>query len=604
MRWNWKQAVGSMVAVLVGCGSPGTPDAAVQDGGLAYDARSLGDAGSEPCTTRGMTETLSCGMCGTQTRFCTSAMTWEYSDCTGEHGVCEAGTTMDVACGPGGTVSSRCNDQCVYVADGECSTPLWSCGTPLVAESREGMVSVSSDTSAGAPGPLDLGATCGPPIADAATRPAQVVVSYVVPGTGSRVVSFTTANDATPTNFDTLIQVRRDCMAVPTVREGSCFDDGVPPSTPPLPTPDFRTVGSLVAMGGETLFFVVTGFGMVPPMSMTNVNEGPFQLDISVSDPTVPTLTAASLRSVIDGVATMVELSVTGADAGADVQGAWVTLLDGTGAAIDRNMDGMVDRLDDVSVGLGVNGMATFDTTATDFVLGDAITATSATRARVRLYDLAGSESTALTVDIVSARRVGYGEVCDDMNVCATSLVCTTGTCRATPETIAACAAATTLSLTGTPASATVTAMLAAGPSVVARPMGFGCAASGAPTLYDLTVPAGAFDLIASTVNDGTVGTLDTAIFIVAECENPTVAPDPPCADDDGTEHRARLVVQNIAAGSYTLGVSTFAPLVDPTTAQLDVTLRPVLATGATCDPMEIANRCAAGPCPAGGTCP
>ncbi len=54
---------------------------------------------------RGMSETLQCGMCGTQTRFCTSAMLWEYSDCTGEHGVCDPGTTMDVACGVGGTVS-------------------------------------------------------------------------------------------------------------------------------------------------------------------------------------------------------------------------------------------------------------------------------------------------------------------------------------------------------------------------------------------------------------------------------------------------------------------------------------------------------------------
>ena len=288
MRSGWRMTVVPAVGMFVAAcgGTAPMPDAA----SVEQDAASVDDAaGGDPCTTRGASETLGCGMCGTQTRFCTSSMVWEYSECTDEHGVCEAGTTMDAPCGPGGTVSARCNDECVFVADGECSTPLWSCETPLEAESREGTVSVSSDTSAGGPGPLDLGMTCGSLMVDPMMRPPQLVVSYVVPGTGPRIVTLSTANAATLANFDTVVQVRRECMTAPTVREGTCFDDGAPPVTPPPPVVDYRTQGRLPAMGGETLYFVVTGFATT--MSMTHVAEGPFRLDITVSDPTVPTLT-------------------------------------------------------------------------------------------------------------------------------------------------------------------------------------------------------------------------------------------------------------------------------------------------------------------------
>ncbi len=560
----------------------------------------------EPCMVRGMSETLQCGMCGTQTRFCTSAMVWEYSECTGEHGVCEAGTTMDVPCGAGGTVTSRCNDACVYVATGLCSAPLWSCAMPLVAPSREGTVSVSSDTSAGGPGPLDLGMTCGIATADPLMRPAQVVVSYLVPGTGMRTVRFTTGTDATPANFDTLIQVRRGmCATAPTVREGSCFDDGLPPSTPPA-VAEYRTLGTLVATGGETLYFVVTGLGSRPTMSMTHINEGPFQLDITVGDVTPPTLTAATVETVMDAMTNTARVSVTGGDTSGDATGVAVTLLNAGGMALDTNGDMTVTAADDIRVTFdppGVTGMMTFMATATDsFTLLNAITSTMATRARVRITDAVGAESAPLTVDITGVRQVGYGAACDMTRVCGPTLTCTGGFCAASAATIAACAAATPVALSGAPATASVSGMLPMGPAVLPRPAM--CGGTGNHVLYTVTVPAGAFDLVASTVNARTAATLDTVVYALSTCANPAGGPAGACVDDAMGERRANLVVQNIAAGTYTVVVAAYGSLAAPEPFGLDVTLRPVLATGATCDPMGVMNRCSAGACPMGGTCP
>lgn len=627
MRATWKPPMAFGVVWTAACGGPvSEPDAAVTSmidaasGPDAFTAREddaftapgpdafmeLVDAASspdafagEPCATRGASETVVCGMCGTQTRFCTSALLWEYSDCDGEHGVCEAGTTMDVACGPGGTVTSRCTDECVFEAMGECSSALWSCAMPLDAESREGTVSVSSDTSAGGAGPLDLGMTCGPAITDPAMRPAQVVVRYVVPGVGMRLLRFTTANGATPGNFDTLIQLRRDCMAVPTVREGSCFDDGVPPATPPPMVSEYRTLGNATVTGGETLYFIVTGYGSNPPTSMTHVVEGPFQLDITVGDPTPPSITSASLETRTGASGSTAVLSVTGTDTSTDVLGARVTLLGAGDAPLDRNGSGMVDATDDITVTLPGITTSPFTTMEEDTFLYDEIVRLGSSRARVRLYDAVGSESSTIAIDITGTREVSYGDPCDAMNVCVTGLECTASVCAETAETRAACTAATTLTLSGTPATTRVTGTLAMGASTVPRP----CAGAGVQTFYRVTVPAGAFDLVASTINPGTAMTLDTVVYALSNCGDVTSGPPGACADDALGERRANLVVQDIAAGTYTIAVSAYSALAAAEPYALDVTLRPVLMAGAMCDPTGVANRCAGSVCSAAGMC-
>jgi len=79
------------------------------------------DAGPEPCDEPGESETLACGACGEQVRFCTEGGVWEYGPCEDESGVCVPGETDTVACGDCGTQASECSDTCEWEPVGECS---------------------------------------------------------------------------------------------------------------------------------------------------------------------------------------------------------------------------------------------------------------------------------------------------------------------------------------------------------------------------------------------------------------------------------------------------------------------------------------------------
>lgn len=87
------------------------------------------DAGPppEPCTTPGETGTVACGMCGTQTRFCTMARVWEYAPCMGETGECVAGSADSVSCGMCGTQARRCNATCSWELFGACTGESGEC---------------------------------------------------------------------------------------------------------------------------------------------------------------------------------------------------------------------------------------------------------------------------------------------------------------------------------------------------------------------------------------------------------------------------------------------------------------------------------------------
>lgn len=81
----------------------------------------------EPCERPGVSEDLSCGMCGSRSRFCTSARVWEYGPCEGERGVCMAGTLGDMPCGRCGTAPARCTDRCVWEVSGACDGERGDC---------------------------------------------------------------------------------------------------------------------------------------------------------------------------------------------------------------------------------------------------------------------------------------------------------------------------------------------------------------------------------------------------------------------------------------------------------------------------------------------
>ncbi|MDQ3035231.1 MAG: hypothetical protein M3Y87_22685 [Myxococcota bacterium] len=138
---------------------------------------------ADSCPTPGVIDATSCGMCGTQERFCNASRVWEYGACMGE-GVCMPGTTSTTACGMCGTQATRCTDACTYVASGTCG--------------GEGVCTPGARqrTSAGCPAGqtrvLECGATCGfSTVVEpcSATRP--VDVTLLLDTTGSNQGSLT-----------------------------------------------------------------------------------------------------------------------------------------------------------------------------------------------------------------------------------------------------------------------------------------------------------------------------------------------------------------------------------------------------------------------------
>ncbi|MEM9072940.1 MAG: hypothetical protein AAGE52_30815 [Myxococcota bacterium] len=97
-----------------GGGADGSVDGARPDGG------GVDSAMDEECDEPGRSETVACGACGEQIRFCTASEIWEYGPCGDEMGVCTPGETEMMACGNCGQSLSRCNASCEWEADGSC----------------------------------------------------------------------------------------------------------------------------------------------------------------------------------------------------------------------------------------------------------------------------------------------------------------------------------------------------------------------------------------------------------------------------------------------------------------------------------------------------
>lgn len=111
----------------------------------------------EPCEETGLSEVLTCGLCGEQTRECSERGNWTYGECVAD-GVCIPGETESRPCGMCGTVVSTCSSACTWEEAGECDAE-GECApgetTPAEAgecEAEERGVRVCSDECAfGAP---------------------------------------------------------------------------------------------------------------------------------------------------------------------------------------------------------------------------------------------------------------------------------------------------------------------------------------------------------------------------------------------------------------------------------------------------------------------
>jgi hypothetical protein len=463
---------------------------------------------------------------------------------------------------------------------------LATCAAPRTVTLTAGAPSVvMGDMSRGVPGPIDLGEDCfGGPEVMPADRLPQDVVAVTIPGSGMVNVAFDLTSDSAQAG---LVQVRSTCATVPSPLH-TCFTNGTAMGA--------ANSGAFVAMGGSTVFLVVS----TQPAST-------YELTIqTVATNAAPTLTAGTAVRV--GRDTF-RLNLTGGDTDSNVTGYRLELLNAAGMPI--SLSETETRLGPIELEFDeVPTMATFMNQASTLngsgrvpVIGRAVSA------RVSVVDRFGLTSAPLTIAITDVG--GLGQPCDG-TTCAGALVCMTGTCAATPAATAACAGATAVTLTAptatTPSVNTQSVMLTMAASALEGSCGVAMAGSGAERVFNVTVPAGNFDLVATTNVMATAGTVDTVVYVRANCTND--ASELTCNDDytgapDG-DLRSTATVQNVPAGTHTIVVDTFAALTAPATVGAEFRLRAVVAAGAACDPMGIANRCATSACPTMGAavCP
>jgi hypothetical protein len=81
----------------------------------ACELEPAGECVADGCPTLGEIQTVACGMCGSQQRFCAAGGVWEYDPCVGER-TCLPGTSRSVACGMCGTRTERCDATCTWIA--------------------------------------------------------------------------------------------------------------------------------------------------------------------------------------------------------------------------------------------------------------------------------------------------------------------------------------------------------------------------------------------------------------------------------------------------------------------------------------------------------
>lgn len=485
---------------------------------------------------------------------------------------------------------------------------LGTCEMPRTLAGAIGTVMIDGDTTAGPVG-RDLGPDCGNP--EAARFAPTDIIAYTVPGTGPIALDFTMVNDETDMGFDSVIQIRRDCAMIPMGEIiQTCFNNGAT---------DVRSSGATTAEGGSTLFFVVGGVAETDIMGATD--RGAYRLEVTARQNNLPVVTGGSWNIV----GSRARALVTGTDPDMEPFAYAVTFQDDAGAAVDLNGDGMVNAADDLAFIwdnlADIEGSAEYTGYADVTRLSDAVPALGArltelmvTQASTRLIDASFGIGEPMTLTVSPAAEVGLTVACDAMNVCVYPLFCSTTTmeCEAPPAIAAACAAATAVTIAA-PTGTTTTSMVLTGTLTTDRGVFRGncpektATDSGANTglaeaVYAVTIPASPpVDLIATTAVAATMMT-DTVLYVRSACPDPTT--ELMCDDDidlAAMNYQSTVEVRDAEPGTYTLFVEQYAGLAEAGAPYgLQVSLRPVLATGAACDPAGVMNRCAMGACPAG----
>lgn len=468
-----------------------------------------------------------------------------------------------------------------------------TCAQPRVVVGELSTIRLDLDTTEDPEGALDLGPACGNP--DGVPRAPQEVIAYMVPGAGPVGVSFDAALGDTLTNFDTVIQVRRTCAEIPT--DGfppSCFDD--------MSATDRRSAGALMAEGGETLYFVVTGFTDAPLPD--TIDRGPLSIEFTARLNDVPEVLGGEVRTVAERT----EIAVTGRDADEDAIGVLTTFFAADGTALDLNGDGEVP--DQLALGFDAEPVGVeFMSTATIFyiafgsgavALSDRLIFLRAATAELVIVDEFYAQSAPMSVSVRFLDEVGLGADCSVATGagCTLGLRCVGDVCVPTPAIAALCESSTALTIE-TPTTTTTrlnyNGMMPGGGGLIES----SCAHTpGRETVLEVIVPAGSFDLIASTNLPGT-GATDTVVYLRRECVDRLSEPPSGCIDNISGDPQAVVTLLDADPGVYSIFVEKLGhPSEAPIPFELQVSLRPVLTTGAACDAAGAENRCAAGACP------
>ena len=119
----------------VGCGPGETREVTCTD---TCELAPAGECESDECDSPGSIEDVSCGSCGTQTRFCTVDGVWEYGLCEDEpEDACVPGTIEPMECGMCGSRTRRCLASCTWDESGSC-TGEGVCAPGATMRSSEG----------------------------------------------------------------------------------------------------------------------------------------------------------------------------------------------------------------------------------------------------------------------------------------------------------------------------------------------------------------------------------------------------------------------------------------------------------------------------------
>lgn len=466
-------------------------------------------------------------------------------------------------------------------------------------------VNVTVDTSMITESPRDLGLGCGNDEAELRWAP-QAVIEFTTPGDpgDTYAVEFTTNAPGTPTDFNTVVQVRDTCEEVPSPPfPPRCFDD--------VAAGEYRSTGAVTVTGGTVLYFVVTGFSE-PPLEQETVDRGVAEVAFTVRGGEPPEVTGGFLRLALDDV----RVELTGTDPDANVRGVAMNFYGPDGELLDIYGDGAATEDGDIFVvrfdeppatGLDWTGGAWIRSEEVN--LGPYLRGIEASAVQFRVFDAAWGISDPLMVPIEEATLVGLGETCDEENICRPELACSTGSCIPSSQIARICDGAAELVVPATPnMGATVTMMgsTGAGEGVVAIDAmcavgGDGFAGIGAETAYKVDVAIDRFDMQITTDLPGT-GTTDTLVYIRSECPDSgtTLA----CNDDLAPMNaRSQIELTDLSAGTYYVFVERFRGLAMGTIPhEIGVTITPVVPSGEVCD--AATTRCESGmPC-TDGMCP